>query len=237
MAVIRVKKNQNFTTMSNYHLRDTELSLKAKGMLSMFLSLPETWEFSVNGLTKICKEGRDTVLTTLQELETKGYVFRKQSRDENGKLGKMEYIIYESPEDRPQLEKPQSENPTTGKPITELPTTDKPMTDSPGQLNTNQSKTERIKDGEKKGSRHKYGQYGNVLLSDEEYEKLTNEFPHDYGKRIERLSEYMASTGKSYKNHLVTIRSWARRDAEKGAVKAKGSYSHDAYECSEEDSL
>lgn len=66
-----------------------------------------------------------------------------------------------------------------------------------------------------KPKRHKYGAYQNVLLSDEEYEKLRNEFPHDYSERIERLSEYIASTGKTYKNHLATIRSWARKDADK----------------------
>lgn len=63
-------------------------------------------------------------------------------------------------------------------------------------------------------TRHKYGQYSNVLLSDEEMEKLINEFPNDYSDRIERLSEYMASTGKSYKSHLATIRNWAKRDME-----------------------
>ena len=63
-----------------------------------------------------------------------------------------------------------------------------------------------------KSTRHKYGRYKNVLLTDEDYEKLQSEFPHDYTERIERLSEYMASTGKSYKNHLATIRNWARKD-------------------------
>ena len=66
-----------------------------------------------------------------------------------------------------------------------------------------------------KPSRHKYGEYKNVLLSDEEYEKLVTEFPNDYDQRIERLSGYIASTGKSYKNHLATIRNWAKRDGEK----------------------
>ena len=66
-----------------------------------------------------------------------------------------------------------------------------------------------------KPKRHKYGAYQNVLLSDEEYEKLRNEFPHDHSERIERLSEYIASTGKSHNNHLATIRSWARKDADK----------------------
>jgi hypothetical protein len=66
-----------------------------------------------------------------------------------------------------------------------------------------------------KPARHKYGDYKNVLLSDEEYEKLVEEFPNDYDQRIERLSGYIASTGKTYKNHLATIRNWAKRDVEK----------------------
>ncbi len=74
-----------------------------------------------------------------------------------------------------------------------------------------------------KTTRHKYGAYQNVLLSDEDYEKLQDEFPHDYSERIERLSEYIASTGKSYKSHLATIRAWARKDKEKTAVSKKGS--------------
>ena len=65
--------------------------------------------------------------------------------------------------------------------------------------------------------RHKYGHYSNVLLSDEDYTKLQSEFPHDHAERIERLSEYIASTGKSYKNHLATIRSWARKDKPKAS--------------------
>ena len=90
-----------------------------------------------------------------------------------------------------------------------------------------------IKDREKKEARHKYGAYGNVLLSDDDYGKLMAEFPADYLQRIERLSEYMASSGKSYKNHLATIRSWARK--EKPAVKS--GYSHDIYRYEEGESL
>lgn len=65
---------------------------------------------------------------------------------------------------------------------------------------------------DKNNIRHKYGQYTNVLLSDEEMEKLKTEFPTDYRDRIERVSEYCASTGKSYKNYLATIRNWAKKD-------------------------
>ena len=80
-----------------------------------------------------------------------------------------------------------------------------------------------VEDKPPKPQRHKYGQYSNVLLSDEEYGKLQEEFPHDYSERIERLSEYIASTGKSYKNYLATIRSWARKDADKPSSPKGGS--------------
>jgi len=233
MAVIRVRKSKNFTAMSNTHLRDPSLSLKAKGLLSVCLSLPDDWQYSVNGLTAISKEGRDALLTTLQELEAAGYVSRSQSRDKNGRMGKAEYFIYETPEENPQWEKPQTENPTTENPttenpITEMPTSEEPAAENPGQLNTNLPNTERTKYEKKKEPCHRYGRYENVLLSDAEMEKLKAEFPGDYSQRIERLSEYMASTGKSYKSHLATIRSWSRRETPK-----KQGYSHEAY-CFEE---
>lgn len=228
MAVIRVEKNRNFTTMSNVHLRDTNLSLKAKGLLSICLSLPDNWDYSVNGLTAICKEGRDAVLTTLQELERLGYVFREQTRTPDGRMGKSAYVIYESPKENPRLGVPQTEKPTTAKPITV-----QPQTVNPGQSNTNQRNTDRNNNGENKVARHKFGQYGNVLLSDEELEKLKTEYPHDFADRIERLSEYMASTGRSYKSHLATIRSWARKET---PARIQG-YSHDIYRYEEGESL
>lgn len=228
MAVIRVEKNRNFTTMSNVHLRDTNLSLKAKGLLSICLSLPDSWDYSVNGLTAICKEGRDAVLTTLQELERLGYVFREQTRTPDGRMGKSAYVIYESPEENPRLGLPQTEKPTT-----DNPTTEKPQTGNSGQSNTNQRNTDRNNNRENKVARHKYGQYGNVLLSDEELEKLKTEYSHDFENRIERLSEYMVSTGRSYKSHLATIRSWARKET---SGRAQG-YSHDIYRYKEGESL
>lgn len=71
---------------------------------------------------------------------------------------------------------------------------------------------------DKPPTRHKYGSYKNVLFTDEEYAKLQAEYPTDYSERIERLSEYIASTGKFYKNHLATIRSWARKDGVSGGT-------------------
>ena len=72
MAVCRVEKNKNYTTMSNYHLRDPNLSNKARGLLSTMLSLPESWDYTTRGLAKICKDGVDGITAQLRELEQCG---------------------------------------------------------------------------------------------------------------------------------------------------------------------
>ena len=167
MAVIRVEKTKNYTAMSNYHLRDKNLSLKAKGLLSVCLSLTDDWEYSVNGLAAISKEGRTAILNTLKELEDAGYVRREQPHRPDGTMGKVEYTIFEMPMDRnpvPQSgtpaadkpiagnltsEKPQSGNPTADEPTADEPTagnptSDKPQSENPPQLNTKQSSTERL---------------------------------------------------------------------------------------------
>lgn len=237
MPVIRVVKNKNFTTMSNYHLRDQNLSLKAKGLLSFCLSLPDSWDYSVSGLVKVCKEGRDCVMATLLELEQRGYLHRERLRNADGTLGAAEYVIYEQPPGGG--DEPVSENPTSGNPMSENPTQVIPMLEesalgNPLQINTNLINTKRNKYERKKESGHFYGKYQNVFLTDSEYEKLQGEFPSDWQSRIERLSEYMASTGKHYKSHLATIRSWARRDA---AEPTKQGYRHENYQFNEGDSL
>ena len=112
-------------------------------------------------------------------------------------MGRAEYVIYEMPR-----KKPCSESPCTEKPYTVNPDTDTSVTENPAQLSTNRTSTETINKREKKEIQHRYGSYENVLLSDTEYGKLRQEFPGDYQMRVERLSEYMASTGRSYKNHL-----------------------------------
>ena len=97
MAVSRVKKDKNYTVMSNYHLRDKELSLKAKGLLSFMLSLPEDWDYSLKGLAKLSKEGIDVISATVNELECRGYIKRIKHRNERGQFGQTEYFIYERP--------------------------------------------------------------------------------------------------------------------------------------------
>lgn len=97
IPVFRVEKNANYTTMSNFHLRDKTLSLKAKGLLSMLLSLPESWNYSVRGLATISREGKDGILSALQELEKSGYLVHKQRRGASGKMEHIEYVIFEQP--------------------------------------------------------------------------------------------------------------------------------------------
>lgn len=128
--------------MSNYHLRDACLSLKAKGLLSLMLSLPEGWDYTLAGLAKISKEGKDAIRSTVEELEEAGYIRRRQTQDAAGKFSANEYVIYEAPRD--QVE-PLSENPSTDNPSTE-----KPSTENPTQLITNKSSTKEIKKKNKK---------------------------------------------------------------------------------------
>ena len=128
MAVIRVNKTANYTVMSNTHFKEREMSLKAKGLLSLMLSLPDNWDYSINGLATLCKDGRDSIMKTLNELEDFGYLTRTRATNDKGQFTGYQYDIFESP----QQEKPYTENPCT-----ENPYTDKPNTENPQQLNTN----------------------------------------------------------------------------------------------------
>lgn len=132
MGVIRVEHNDNYTTMANYHLRDPRLSLRAMGLMSKMLSLPDDWDYSVAGLTKIVKEGRDAVRKALQELEAAGYLIREQSR-QGGSFAGCDYTLFEQPQNRSCS--PSSENPTTVK-----PTTVNPTSGNPPQLNNEKNK-------------------------------------------------------------------------------------------------
>lgn len=145
MAVFRVERTRDYTVMSNYHLRDKTLSLKAKGLLSQMLSLPEDWDYTLSGLSFINRESKDAIRSAVNELEDAGYIIRRQTTDASGKFAGNEYIIHESPIQQPSLEKPLSENPTTENPIT-----GKPSTENPTQLNTNKQITEKENTDESK---------------------------------------------------------------------------------------
>lgn len=152
MAVYRVERTRDYTVMSNYHLKDTTLSLKAKGLLSMFLSFPEDWNYSTRGLAKICKEGVEAVGNTIKELEKAGYIVRRQLRGANGRITDTEYIIYEKPQTPepsspdtvpPDMVPPDAVSPDTENPDVAGPDMDAPHMENPAQLNINQSKTQK----------------------------------------------------------------------------------------------
>ena len=140
MAVFRVERNTGYTVMSNHHLRNKELTLKAKGLLSQMLSLPENWDYTLAGLSYINRESIDAIRTAVWELEKAGYITRRQGRDEKGKMTAIEYTIYEQPQP-PALDCPVLENPTADKPILENPTPGNPTSENPTQLNKDISKT------------------------------------------------------------------------------------------------
>ena len=148
MAIFRVEKNKNYTVMSNHHLRDKNISLKAKGLLSEMLSLPDDWDYTLSGLAVINKENVDAIRSAVNELEKNGYITRQRTRYENGTLGGIEYIIHEEPLlDKPTSEKPMLDEPTSEKPLLDEPTSENPMLDdpmleepileNPRQINTN----------------------------------------------------------------------------------------------------
>lgn len=143
MAVFRVEKTKDFTIMSNHHLRNPKLSLKAKGLLSLMLSLPEDWDYTTKGLAQICKEGVDSIGTALKELEQYGYLTRRRLRCENGQLGDIEYTIHETPaEVSGESGSPKRENPGQVNPGQAKPEQEKPGQEKQAQLNTNIQKTD-----------------------------------------------------------------------------------------------
>ena len=134
MAVFRVERTRDYIVMSNYHLRDKELSLKAKGLLSQMLSLPEDWDYTLSGLFCINRESKDTIRSAVNELEKAGYVQRRQTTDASGKFSGNEYIIHECPV---------KQEPSSGNPTTDNPSAGKPLSENPTQLNIKKSNTQK----------------------------------------------------------------------------------------------
>ena len=140
MAVFRIEKTRDYTVMANHHLRNTKLSLKAKGLLSLMLSLPEDWDYTTKGLAKICKDGVDSICSTVNELEEHGYVIRERIRNAKGQLTDIQYTILEQPKPpQPGQGKPERENPVLGSPEQE-----EPEQGNPAQLNTKKSSNQRL---------------------------------------------------------------------------------------------
>lgn len=161
MAVFRIEKNKNYTVMANYHLRDISLSLKAKGLLSLMLSLPEGWDYTTKGFACICKDGVDSICSTVKELEKAGYVQRRRLRNKLGHLTEIEYTILEKPvrtadsEESlpdssekagtpPKREKPVLDDPVLDLPEQAIPEQEEPEQEKPGQLNIQESITDEL---------------------------------------------------------------------------------------------
>ena len=140
MSVFRVEKNKGYTVMSNHHLRNHTLSLKAKGLLSQMLSLPDDWDYTLQGLAQINKESIDAIREAVRELERAGYIKRSRERDERGCLRGTVYTIYEQPHAEPTPEEPTQEKPALDNPTLEKPMLEKPTLENPMQLNTESTK-------------------------------------------------------------------------------------------------
>ena len=138
MAVFRVHKNENYTVLSNYHFKEKAMSLKAKGLLSLMLSLPENWDYSAAGLVTLSKDGKDSVNAALKELEKFGYLRRTQAIDARGKFSGYNYEIFEQP-----IEAEKVEETKTDKPFAENPSTGKTTTENPPQLSIKELNTEK----------------------------------------------------------------------------------------------
>lgn len=127
MSVVRVHKNANFTVMSNYHFKEKKMSLKAKGLLSLMLSLPDDWDYSIAGLATLSKDGKDSIMSALGELEKFGYLARQRLTNDKGQFAGVEYNIYEQPQEKPIAEKPNEGNENA----------ENANAEKPPQLNTN----------------------------------------------------------------------------------------------------
>ena len=211
MAVYRVQRTRDYTVMSNYHLKDKGLTLKSKGLLSMILSLPEEWNYTTRGLASICKEGVDAIGSALKELETAGYIVRRQLRGTNGRITDTEYIIYE----QPQPKKPDMLPPDVVSPDTENPDMVRPDMEKPAELNIEKLNTEKtitygsstdsipfretaaVSPPERKGRDAmpvtEMEEYRGLILENIEYDYLCREFA-TYREDLDEIVELMVET-------------------------------------------
>ena len=214
MAVFRIERTRDYTVMSNHHLRNRALSLKAKGLLSMMLSLPDDWNYTTRGLAKICKEGVDAIGGALRELEGAGYIVRHQLRDRQGRISDTEYVIYEQPQ-LPETPGPDTAGPDTDSPDTENPYLDKPDTEKPAELNIEKSNTQKsitqrartdsipfrepaaARPPERKGrdamSVEEMQDYRDLILANIEYDHLCREFS-TYREDLDEIVELIVET-------------------------------------------
>ncbi len=199
MAVFRVERNKNYTVMSNHHLRNKALSLKAKGLLSQMLSLPEDWDYTLAGLSLINREKIDAIREAVKELEKAGYIVRSRERDEKGRLRGAEYVIYEQPHP-PTLDLPTLENPTLDNPTLENPTLEKPTLENPMQLNKDILSTELSNTDDKIDRIDGAESCREVIRKNIEYPWLVKQYGQD---RVDEIVELMVDTIMTPKEYIT----------------------------------
>ena len=215
MAVCRVEKNKNYTTMSNYHLRDPNLSNKARGLLSTMLSLPDNWDYTTRGLAKICKDGVDGITAQLKELEQYGYLIRHRIRDTGGRIVDMEYIIYE----RPHTASPDTEKPYMVKPDMALPRPETPAQINIDKRSTDESNTDlsnihsilsdearpsvlaALETKRKEAKYRDMDRYREIIKENIGYDYLLSDLPYDHD-RLEEILELLVETVCSTKKYI-----------------------------------
>lgn len=215
MAVFRVERTRDYTVMSNHHLKNKQLSLKAKGLLSQMLSLPEDWDYSLSGLSAINRESKDAIRSAVNELEQAGYIRRRQTVDAQGKFSGNEYVIYEQP---PSLDNPSSENPTTGNPSTEKPSSENPTVLSKDTSNSLKDKNTHVSsihsipfpsgeaaqapEARRRDARlEDMETYREIIMENISYDALLHDFPYDHD-RIDEILELLVETVCSKKKYI-----------------------------------
>lgn len=225
MAVMRVHKTKDYTVMSNTHFREREMSLKAKGLLSLMFSLPDTWDYSVAGLVAICKENETAINSTLKELKKFGYLSVTKLMPNQTASGRIEYVydIYEKPTDAEilKVEKQGVEN--QGVVFQEV--------EKPVQLSTKEVITKELNNNKSSTKEGIYirtstndflGTYKNIKLKENELAKLNEEYGEkETQEAIEHLSEYIELKGYKAKSHYLAMRKWVFTAVKEERIKQK----------------
>ena len=210
MSVFRVEKTRGYTVMSNHHLRNHALSLKAKGLLSQMLSLPDDWDYTLQGLAQINKESIDAIREAVRELERAGYIERSRERDERGCLRGTVYTIYEQPHTEPTPEEPAQALPTLDHPTLENPTqlitkrenkekrnTDRSITDSiPFPSGFPESPTQKRTE-----AKESFERYRDLILENIDYDVLASD-PHVDREQLDEIAQLVQETVCSTRSRI-----------------------------------
>ncbi len=231
MAIFRVERTHNYTIMSNRHLRDKRLSLKAKGLLSQMLSLLEDWDYTLTGLAKINAEGKDAIRAAIVELEQAGYIQRRQTTDKNGKFAANEYIIRESPTEAPPSAPPSSENPATASTTPEKTT----------QLNIDNNKKTKKQSTEfipfpsrkeaKRTNAREMETYRAIIRENICYDDFIKEHPWDAGQLDEMVELMVETVCSSRKTIRVAGNDFPQEVVKSRLLKLTGEHIQFVFDC------